>query len=99
MFHISLPTYVVVPNDCDVYDFQLRRANIIENNVQINFNRSTCLKLKIYKNYGVDVAMHAVLPPCAEGADFDGKRFDDYWWASLSKQLTFCILKLVLGCN
>ena len=24
---------------------------------------------------------------------------DDYWWASLSKQLTFCILKLVLGCN
>ena len=43
--------------------------------------------------------MHAVLPPCAEGADFDGKRFDGYWWASLRKQLTFCILKLVLGCN
>lgn len=78
MFHISLLTYVAVPNDCDVYDFQLWRANIIENNVQINFNRSTCFKLKIYKNYGVDVAMHAVLPPCPEGADFDGKRFDDY---------------------
>ena len=47
MFHISLPTYVAVPNDCDVYDFQLWRANIIEDNVQINFNRSPCLKLKI----------------------------------------------------
>ena len=36
MFHLSLPTFVIcfaVPDDCDVCDFQLWRANInIENN-------------------------------------------------------------------
>ena len=53
MFHISLPTYVTVPNDCDVYDFQLWRANIIENNVQINFNEAHASNLKYTRIMGL----------------------------------------------